>query len=101
MVDLDGKFNMSHVIMLNYAGVQRVMTAYPNPTVGNVTLQFSKAGNGASMKVISMEGKMMQQVSVPANATQLNVNLGGFVPGIYNIVYTNNGEQFIQRIQKF
>jgi hypothetical protein len=100
MVDIDGKFEYSHVIMLTYAGGLRTMSAYPNPTVGNVTVQFSKAGNGASVKVISMEGRVMQQVSVPANATQLGLNMANYVPGIYTIVYNNNGEQFTQRIQK-
>ncbi|WP_336516278.1 T9SS type A sorting domain-containing protein [Pollutibacter soli] len=100
MIDIDDKFDYSPIIMLKYSGEQRHLNAYPNPASDNVTIQFEKAGKGAFIRVVDMQGKLVQSIQVPAGATLQQIRLNNLNRGMYNIIYENGGEKTIHRIQK-
>lgn len=100
MVDIDGKFDYSPVIMLKYAGVQKQFNAYPNPAVNDITIPFEIAGKNASIRIVDMQGRLVRIIPVPAGATLQQIRLSGLSRGMYNIIYENGPERTMHRIQK-
>ncbi len=100
MVDVDEKFEYSPIIMLKYSGPGKQLSAYPNPAVDNVTIRFEKVTKAAFIRVVDMQGRILNSIVVPAGSTLMQVKLNGYSRGIYNIVYEIDGEKTIHRIQK-
>jgi hypothetical protein len=100
MVDIDGKFEYSHVIILNGSTGSVPYSVYPNPASGRVMVQYQPATQGAILRIVDMQGQLLKIYSLNTGSTQLQLNLSGMKPGTYNLVINNGGEQKILRIQK-
>ncbi|CAN5424851.1 hypothetical protein BH11BAC3_BH11BAC3_39090 [soil metagenome] len=66
MVDVDGKFIYSNIIMFKVNGMLTTNTiAWPNPTKGKLTVQLNSELNGtAQLKLSGIDGKVWSQSSV-------------------------------------
>jgi|GEM_PF-7035577 len=98
-VDLDAKFDYSKTVSLNMSAVSSV-SIYPNPVVSNVMVEYPKAGKGASYKIISMDGRIMQSGILQENSTQQNISLGNLQRGQYILTINNNGQQNNHKLLK-
>jgi Tfp pilus assembly protein FimT len=60
MVDLDGKYTYSKVVLLNFAGSLHVISAYPNPAKGSLQLKFSNMSAGRyEMSLVNATGQIV------------------------------------------
>lgn len=100
MVDIDGKFEYSHVIILNGSTGSVPYSVYPNPANGRIMVQYQPASKGAILRLVDMQGQLLKIYSLTIGSTQMQLNLSGMKPGTYNLVINNGGEQKILRIQK-
>jgi hypothetical protein len=98
-VDLDAKFEYSKTISVNMAA-NAAVSIYPNPVQSNMMVEYPKVGRGAIYKVISMDGRVMQSGVLQENSSQQNINLGNLQRGNYILVIQNEGQQYVQKIQK-
>lgn len=98
MVDLDGRFNYSNIIMIRKDGVRPGISISPNPVVsgGLATLRFSAAKKGmVDIAVTDMSGKVLlrqqNQVYEGVNSIAVN-NLNRLQPGLY-MMQVNDGQE--------
>jgi len=99
MVDVDGKFTYSNVIMVRkekktISGI----SLSPNPVISsaNATVRFDAARNGVvSLRVVDMAGRQViaqqNNVTEGTNSIQVN-NLNRLQPGLYIIQLVNGNE---------
>jgi hypothetical protein len=98
IVDLDGRFEYSSVIMVRKD--QKSMTGLavnPNPVVGGIaTVRFSSSSNGiATVRVVDMTGKVVlqQQNKVAEGVNSIPVNNPSLLQKGTYILQVQNGEE--------
>jgi hypothetical protein len=94
--DLDGKQTISEVKMVRLNG-QSVVSVYPNPTNGTVTINRSNDGKKMNVQILDQMGRIVSQYQ---NISDSSLRLNLPQSGIYQIklMYPETGEQSIQRI---
>lgn len=100
MVDIDGQFEYSEVKQINGNVTASTFRAYPNPVRSSLTVQLVKAKAGANIQIVDLKGQRISLISVPEQTTQMNISVSGLLPGQYQLIYNNNGEQYMQKIIK-
>lgn len=98
-VDLDDQFEYSKTISVNMAA-NAAVSIYPNPVQSNMMVEYPKVGKGAIYKVLSVDGRVMQSGTLQENSSQQNINLSNLQRGNYLLVIQNDGQQYVQKIQK-
>lgn len=71
------------------AGFEEVDALYPNPTTGKFYIAFSKAIDNATIQVLDVNGKVVQQVK--GSGTRLEFDLSKQPSGTYFILIHTNG----------
>jgi hypothetical protein len=99
-VDLDGKYAYSFIISINNRAGSFVKV-FPNPASDRVYVQHTQAGSGAQIKVINMDGRLMQSTRIAENTAQTILDIQKLPAGIYNLIYDyGNGEQMVSKFVK-
>jgi hypothetical protein len=99
-VDIDGKYAYSFIVSINNRAGSFVKV-FPNPASDRVYVQHTQASSGAQIKVISMEGRLMQNTRIAENTTQTILDIQKLPAGIYNLIYDyGNGEQMVSKFVK-
>lgn len=68
-----------------------VSPAYPNPATNYMMIPVDLP-NSATLGVFSIDGKMLENIVVPAGAKEYRLNLQGYAPGTY--AYRLNGQVY-------
>lgn len=68
-----------------------VSPAYPNPATDHMIVPVDLP-NSAAMGIYSVDGKMIENIVIPAGTKEYRVNLQGYAPGTY--VYRLNGKVY-------
>ena len=83
---INSQVSYSNVVMVNVSvPMVNGLTIYPNPVLGQITINYPNSGEMAVMKVMDVAGRQV----VLGNGTagqlnkQLNVQLGGMKQGVY------------------
>jgi hypothetical protein len=92
MVGRDGTFHYSRYIMINTI-TKPGLQVYPNPAKDIVTAVHEKAGKGAAMELIGLDGKKLVRVQVEEGAVQTRIDLSPVPGGSYLIVYSDGGKR--------
>ncbi|MBP6589863.1 MAG: T9SS type A sorting domain-containing protein, partial [Chitinophagaceae bacterium] len=100
MVDLDGKFTYSNIIVLRKDGIKTGISISPNPVVsgGLATARIEASKKGTiEIEILDMAGRIVlrqqNQVFEGTNSIALN-QLSRLQPGIY-ILRAKNGEEVV------
>jgi hypothetical protein len=101
MLDEDGKFTYSSVILLKRYGTTGTMSVFPNPTTQSVQITMSRViTNGpVTAQLVDMSGKVLQQKQM-INNSAIRFDLDAYVPGIYLIRVQVDGELSVWRVIK-
>ncbi|MEO6915971.1 MAG: T9SS type A sorting domain-containing protein, partial [Chitinophagaceae bacterium] len=84
MVDKDGRFTYSNAVALkNAAG--NVYRLFPNPAENNVLIKHPAGELQASIQVTQSDGKIVKKQKIVLGATETNLDVSQFSPGIYVI----------------
>ncbi len=90
MIDRDGKFKYSGIIAFN-AKKADVFSIFPNPAKDDLFVTHEKAINGASMQVLTIDGKKIAVQAVAKNDVQTTIITANLPVGVYQLVYINGG----------
>ncbi len=80
-----------------------VLTVFPNPTTGEVTLQLPEQAEGVmEAQVFSVEGRLVftQQIHPDPNGRMAFVNIGHLPAGIYLLKLNSNGHSLVGKVVK-
>ena len=98
MIDKDGSFAYSPLIVLNVA--VKKLQLYPNPVVNTVTLSHEEAVVGALIKVLSIDGKVIAIYNTQIGSTQSRLDVSKMVKGSYIVSFENNGSRITTQFVK-
>ncbi len=89
-VDQDGKYKYSDIAQVNIrAGIN--LAVYPNP-VDDVLSLSHEIATQASVKVLSLEGRILIREVIPQGATLTSLNVSGLSSGAYLVTLENAGK---------
>jgi hypothetical protein len=99
MLDQDGSFTYSSIILLKRYGSGSKLTVFPNPTTQSVNIMMSRASSTGvvTAQLIDLKGTVLQQKQI-INTSVINFDLDRYVPGIYLIRVQVDGEQSVWRV---
>ncbi len=104
MVNNDGTFNYSNVIMVRIAEMNIASVVYPNPFTNSITIEYnSLVEEKVMINLMSTEGKKLQQkiVSVHAGSNKINLDRLNILPnGTYMLEIVNSANKVIKQIMK-
>ncbi|MBN2485267.1 MAG: T9SS type A sorting domain-containing protein [Bacteroidales bacterium] len=73
-------------------------TVYPNPAKNSLSVAFTgDLSSTCSLSVYNMLGMRVYEEEILPGSREINLSLGGFAPGVYVIVYLNEGKHFTQK----
>ena len=104
MVDIDGKFKYSNVILLKYLKNNSTIAVYPNPTADhlNVTIQGDTKNQKVQYQILDMQGKLLQQHEDSLDGNTQSFDVSQYANGLYfmKIHFQNHSEIVKFRISK-
>ena len=101
MLDQDGSFTYSSIILLKRYGSGSKLTVFPNPTTQSVNIKMSRASSTGivTVQLMDLKGTVLQQKQI-INTSIINFDLDRYMPGIYLIRVKVDGEQSVWRVIK-
>jgi hypothetical protein len=102
MVDLDGKFIYSPVVVIGSGGPTAGLSAYPNPTKDMTSLLFGSSGGAYVVLVYDGGGRCMDRIpgTAVAGVNKLDIGLGRYASGIYTVIIADKEGRRLMKIRK-
>lgn len=103
-VDFDGMYSYSDIEVVEYRNNKRI-SAYPNPFIQAITLEFSSidynysSGNVRTIEVYDIYGKLALSQEVSMDETRISLDLSMLDGGVY-FLHTLEGKSILSNIQK-
>ncbi len=96
MVDIDGKFTYSNVVVVRKSGGIKGVRTFPNPVTSQVNLEFSNAKGNYVVNVYSLNGQQVitEKASITNTVQYVTIDRKNLSPGTYfvSVKNTENGE---------
>lgn len=85
MVDLDGSYSYSNIVLLKMLSDKSLLTVFPNPTADLLYIRWSGKLNGKTIQVSILDaaGKKAGTFTYPADQIQVSVPVGQLSSGMY------------------
>jgi hypothetical protein len=99
MVDLDGKYRISHIVSVKGKATLGIET-FPNPVKDRAVVQHPKAKASTFIQIVNLQGQIVKTVDVPVNAVATQVEMSTLKNGAYYLIFRSATENFSQRIVK-
>lgn len=91
MIDIDGRFKYSDVVVVRFGGSSNSTLIFPNPTNGLTKLSFAAPLLEASqIAVYDFSGRLVKQSKITIGTTTANLDLSGLTGGKYAIKISNS-----------
>ncbi len=98
MLDKDGQYNYSSVVVMNNRNVVRA-EVFPNPVANTLTVSHPKATN-AVIRIVTAEGRELKKYAVETGAIQTGFPVSGLTKGTYLLIYDNDGAKSVTKFVK-
>jgi hypothetical protein len=99
LISNDGSVKYSTVVIVSNKSILKA-TIFPNPAVVNLTVTHTKAEMGATIKIISLEGKQIKTSPTQVGAVQTSLSVSELVKGNYLLVFESNGQKSVTPFSK-
>jgi hypothetical protein len=104
-IDVDGTSQLSQVILLERKkGVFGFVGVYPNPTTGNVRIEYESESNKLiSLSVIDELGRVLQQKQVETLRNGINdfdIDLSNYPDAVYMVTIDNGAKRNVTKVVK-
>ncbi|WP_207491899.1 DUF5018 domain-containing protein [Aridibaculum aurantiacum] len=99
VVDKDGKFNYSKTISINNKS-SFSLAVYPNPAANNLVVTHAKATSGATLRIVTADGRTVTSLQVQQGATITNADITRLAPGNYLLILENGDNRTTTKFMK-
>jgi hypothetical protein len=90
---------MTRIITITIPEAAARMAVYPNPSVGNFTVQLGRRSDVSHLKVIDATGMLVKTQTLNGTAAEVSVDMKPARPGIYYLsVYKADGSVESERL---
>ena len=97
--DFNGEFQYSKIISIENKSKKQGFTIYPNPAIGNITVQSSTTKTyNRTVEVVDMIGRKVTSLTLPANQNVININTQNFGNGVYLVRVNDGNEMIIEKL---
>lgn len=76
---------------------EKSILIYPNPSTGNISIDFSNILSGAKIEVVNAQGMIIENTSFTTNGSQYQMDLEGLAPGLYFVKVTDMNSVFVEK----
>jgi hypothetical protein len=93
MMDLDGSFTYSNVVLLYVLNDKTTVLIFPNPTATKLQVSFGNVPEGTPLKlfVFDATGKIISQLNKVHNNIPISIDVSNIPSGIYFLKIVQNG----------
>lgn len=99
MVDQDGAFKYSYVVSIK-SKLNANISLSPNPVRNNLMIQHPKLTTDGHIQIVSVNGSVLKDIKVAANAVISYVDMSGFTSGLYHVVFRSGADKFTKTVVK-
>ncbi len=101
VTDIDGSITYSEIRKVNFGKADDKVALYPVPakTFVNITFSAGMINKPATISMLSIDGKLMQQQNIPALSQTETIDLRRFASGKYIVRMLVNGEVITRQIE--
>ncbi len=99
ILDKDGSFTYSKIIMIEFANAGMSVSLYPNPSSGNLVMTHPASAHG-SIKIYNASGNAVLHAVAITNAQQTKLDIQSLGKGIYFAVWQNGTEKVSLQLAK-
>jgi hypothetical protein len=99
MIDTDNRFTLSQSVLINIKNGSG-LSIYPNPVHNNIVISHPKAAAGATIQVVNEDGKKVISYNTTVNSVQTSILTTNLTPGMYYLMFENNGQKLMQKFVK-
>lgn len=92
IVDNDRRFSYSNTIFLN-TKLKAGISIYPNPGTRTITISHGQMGEGGSVQIYSIDGKLISTTIIAANGIQTALDVSDLVQGNYEIIIADKSKR--------
>lgn len=89
IVDKNGGFSYSSILNINNKSASSKLSVYPNPCADNITISHQKSGSNDCIKILSMDGKVVNSFKVEPNVLQTTINITKMSKANYLLQYND------------
>jgi hypothetical protein len=75
-----------------------IASIFPNPSHGNITIDFGHANANTKVVITDMIGNQVYQTKVAEGTGKLNVDLTSMPKGLYMVTVSNGTGSFVQKM---
>jgi hypothetical protein len=103
VVDQDGTYEYSEIVVIEVRSDFAIQSLIPNPTNGQVQVVFSSDFSGkVDLRIQDMTGRIIidREINAARGINNLSIDLTQFASGVYNVVLDNQHVQIRERIVK-
>ena len=92
MTDNNNKVAYSKVIQLQTSSKALSFDIFPNPATEKITVSYPSGTNG-SITLYTAQGKLVKQMILSSNASQVSIALDGLAKGVYYLNWQSGSEK--------
>jgi PKD repeat protein len=102
--DINGCKSRSDSVYYSMTSVEKnlsqhdALSIYPNPAIHEIRL-YVKRNTAGTLRIINMNGQRMLERRIAKHEEYFVVDASNFADGIYNVLFTNDADQFTQQVR--
>ncbi|HSC52868.1 MAG TPA: DUF5018 domain-containing protein [Phnomibacter sp.] len=100
MVDKDGKYSHSSVVLVKAGEQKAELRVYPNPAHASLQIEHALVNQKGVAQLLNLEGKVIRTVLLAAQSRTSTFNLTGIAPGMYMLRVETDGVSVMQKVWK-
>ena len=90
MINQDGSYKYSHIVLLQSNIIQKGISVYPNPASNSITISHAVSSKKSTIKIVNAQGKLVQIVFVAANTSNTTILVQQLPKGLYMLQLLND-----------
>ncbi len=98
--DVDGKFTLGDLKVVNVGDINATFAAYPNPTDGWITVNHQLLTANADVVIVDMQGRKQLTQTATKGESSTKVNLAALPKGLYMVSLVADGNKQVIKIVK-
>jgi len=99
-VDCEFTLTVDGVLSVDDVGLSNVLTLYPNPTQGDLTLRNRGNAEIEGLKLFDMNGRLIKIFTTNSASAEINLPMGDVATGMYFVQVTTSKGQTVKRVIK-
>ncbi len=92
MENADASFKYSNIISISLKD-KTTLLVYPNPAANSITIQHQASTKNKSLRIVNVEGKLMQTIPIASNTTHTLMNVQPLPKGLYVVQFIGDNQQ--------